>query len=267
MEKSSAPVPTPIDKRDNGTPCPLSLFCVIIPTYNNERTLLDIVDRSLAVCPNVIVVNDGSTDATAQLLAQKANITIVGYTPNRGKGYALKQGLRHAREKGFRYAVTIDSDGQHQPEEISRLIAVARQHAAEKILVVGSRNLHADGMPQQNTFANRFSNFWFTLQTAQRLPDTQTGFRLYQLDALPSLSLITNRYESELEMLVFSAWRGVRLLAEPITVYYPPKEERVSHFRPGADFARISLLNTFLCLAALCYGYPSILFHKISHKR
>ena len=127
--------------------------------------------------------------------------------------------------------------------------------------MVGSRNLQADGMPAGNTFANRFSNFWFRVQTGISLPDTQTGFRLYPLHHLPCLGLLTARYESELELLVFSAWRGARLVPVGISVSYPG--DRVSHFRPFWDFFRISLLNTALCIIALVYGYPRMLITKL----
>ena len=236
-------------------------YCAVIPTYNNVRTVADIVRRTLAVCSDVIVVNDGSTDDTLQELQPFGDtIRIITYSRNRGKGYALRRGLEAARKAGFDYAVTIDSDGQHSPEEIPTLTAATqtiKQSSNQAILVVGSRNLQADGMPAGNTFANRFSNFWFHLQTGLRLPDTQTGFRVYPLHNLPCLSLLTYRYESELELLVFSAWRGVRIVPVPVSVSYPA--DRVSHFRPFRDFFRISLLNTILCLLAIVYGYPRML--------
>lgn len=241
-------------------------YCLIIPTYNNASTLVDVVERSLAVCADVIVVNDGSTDQTSDLLAAMDNVTVVSYTPNKGKGHALCEGFRKARTMGFDYAITIDADGQHFPEDIQNLLSTLNgeiDKGNEKVLVVGSRNLNAPGMPSGNTFANKFSNFWFTVQTAQRLPDTQTGFRIYPLHHLPNLGFITSRYESELELLVFSAWRNVIIVPSPVRVYYPPAEERVSHFRPFADFARISVLNTFLCIAALVYGYPSMLIRRL----
>lgn len=240
--------------------------CTVIPTYNNARTVADIVRRTLAVCPNVIVVNDGSTDNTLQELQPLGDsITIITYSRNRGKGYALRRGLEAARTAGFDYAVTIDSDGQHSPEEIPSLIAATSQSlnnsASLPILIVGSRNLQADGMPAGNTFANRFSNFWFHLQTGLKLPDTQTGFRLYPLHHLPCLRLLTYRYESELELLVFSAWRGVKIVPVPVSVSYP--DDRVSHFRPFRDFLRISLLNSVLCLLAIVYGYPRMALNRL----
>ena len=101
-----------------------------------------------------------------------------------------------------------------------------------------------------------------TVQTCRRVPDTQTGFRLYPLRKLWGYRLLTARYEAELELLVFAAWHGVAIHSIPVDVYYPPAEERVSHFRPGADFARISALNTLLCGLAVVYGLPCWLWRK-----
>ncbi|MBO4614889.1 MAG: glycosyltransferase family 2 protein [Bacteroidales bacterium] len=244
-------------------------FCTLIPTYNNGKTLGNIIERTLAVCSNIVVVNDGSTDNTADVLdtfSENKNITVVSYPKNKGKGYALRLGLQKARELGFDYAVTVDSDGQHFPEDIPLLLEAAKNANVSRVLVVGSRNLKAEGMPEKNTFANNFSNFWFKVQTFKKLPDTQTGFRLYSLHNLPNLKILTRRYETELELLVFSAWRNVKLIPTQVRVYYPPKEERVSHFRPVADFTRISILNTFLCFAALLYGYPSMLIRSLIRK-
>lgn len=258
------------------------LYCILIPTYNNARTLSSVIDRSLSVCSDVIVVNDGSTDDTIKLLSSYGSkIDVISYEKNRGKGYALKRGLLHAKKRGFRYAITLDSDGQHFPEDAALLVQICTSscgtHGVDEacgghvcrpthILVVGCRNLSADGMPRENSFANRFSNFWFKVQTGNVLPDTQSGYRLYDLEALPSFLFVTNRYESELELLVFSVWRGVKVVGVPVRVYYAPEGERVSHFRPFMDFFRISVLNTLLCFAAIFYGYPRMLLEKVKGK-
>jgi hypothetical protein len=118
-------------------------------------------------------------------------------------------------------------------------------------------------MPSGNNFANKFSNFWFTAQTGRRLKDTQNGFRLYPLAAMKGMRPLTSRFEAELELLVRAAWKGIPIRPVPVNVFYPPKDERVSHFRPGKDFLRISLLNTCLTILAILYGYPSILWHKL----
>ena len=117
-------------------------------------------------------------------------------------------------------------------------------------------------MPSSSSFANRFSNFWFRLQTAQNVPDTQTGFRLYPLKKIKGLNILTSRYEAELELLVLSAWNNVKIISVPIKVYYPLENERITHYRPFMDFFRISLVNIVFCLGALFYALPlSIMRH------
>ena len=237
-------------------------ICAVVPTYNNAGTLAGVLDGVYKHISDIIVVNDGSTDGTAALLAgSPVPFTLVKFEANKGKGAALKAGLLKARELGFDYAVTIDSDGQHFPSDIPAFLSAIAENPGA--MIIGSRNIKAENMSRGSIFANHFSNFWFTLQTWIKLPDTQTGFRAYPLAGLPSLAMLTSRYEAELELLVFSAWRGVRLIPIPVKVDYP--EDRVSSFRPGADFARISVLNTILCLLALVYGYPRMLINKIFH--
>ena len=237
--------------------------CAIVPTYNNVGTVGDVLRRLQPYVEHIIVVNDGSTDATSELLQewQQKGVTVVEYTPNRGKGYALKVGFEAALSLGYDYAITLDADGQHYPEELPKVAEAMQQHPGA--LIVGNRKLQQENMPGKNTFANYFSNFWFMLQTWQYLPDTQTGYRVYPLHQMRHLNWLTHRYEAELELLVLAAWQGTQLVSVPIQVYYPPKEERVSHFRPFWDFARISVLNTVLCILCLCYGWWAILWHKL----
>jgi glycosyltransferase involved in cell wall biosynthesis len=238
--------------------------CVIIPTYNNGRILPSVLDATLSHTSSVIVVNDGSTDETDKVLAQyQPTVKIVSCRKNKGKGYALSRGFDKAEELGFRYAVTLDSDGQHAISDLPLFLEAIKKHP--EAMVIGSRKLKQENMPQKNTFANQFSNFWFTLQTGRKLPDTQTGFRLYPLAAMKKMRPFTSRYEAELELLVRSAWRNIPQIPVAIQVHYPPKEERITHFRPGVDFLRISLLNTCFVFLALCYGYPSRLIRRCFH--
>lgn len=229
-------------------------ICIVIPTYNNAGTLADVVRDVLYYCEDVIVVNDGSTDGTSQILQAIPNIIVVEYEKNKGKGYALKKGFQKALSLGFAYAITIDADGQHLASDIPLLLHSNQEYPGA--LIVGERELKGVQRSKGSDFANKFSNFWFYIQTGKKLPDTQTGYRLYPLKKLYGLAFLTSRYEAELELLVFSSWHGVRLVSVPIHVYYPPKEERVSHFRPGMDFVRISVLNTVLCVMAIIYGLP-----------
>ena len=244
--------------------------CVVIPCYNNGKTVADVVRQAMEYCEDVIVVNDGSTDHTAMAFethgraSLQNDITVITHPVNKGKGKALTTGFRAAMEKGFRYAITMDADGQHYACDLPAFADALSTHS--NTLIVGSRQFDQPNMPSKNSFANRFSNFWFTVQTGQKLPDTQTGYRLYPLNKMGKMKLFTSRYEAELSLLVRSAWRGIEILPIPINVYYPPKEERVSHFRPGVDFFRISVLNTFLTFAAILYGYPAMLYHHVKRK-
>jgi glycosyltransferase involved in cell wall biosynthesis len=228
--------------------------CAIIPTYNNAATLQFVIDDVNQYIPDIIIVNDGSTDSTPEILLKNPDLTIVEYSPNRGKGYALKRGFKIALQKGFRYAITIDSDGQHRGTDIPAFFDKIQQYPDS--LIVGSRQLQQENMSDGSKFANKFSNFWFRLQTGINLPDTQSGFRLYPLKKIDRICFVTNRYEAELEMIVRSAWRGIIVCEIPISVYYPPPEKRVSHFRPFSDFSRISVLNTIFTIIAFLYAYP-----------
>jgi len=227
---------------------------VVVPTYNNGGTIARVLTDVLNYCDKVLVVNDGSTDDTAWILASFPNIRVVAYEKNRGKGYALKLALRTARASGYDYAITIDADGQHFADDIPAF--VARIEEVPDALLIGARNLTADNMPSKNTFANKFSNFWYKVETGRTLADTQSGFRLYPLRRLEKMRFLSGRYEFEVEVIVRAAWRGVPVGNIPVKVYYPPAGERVSHFRPLKDFTRISLLNTVLVLCALLFYYP-----------
>lgn len=237
-------------------------LCVIIPTYNNVGTIAAVVESVWAFCKDIIVVSDGGTDGTNEVLRIYTNpITVVSYPQNKGKGYALIAGFKKAMAMGYTHAITIDADGQHFASDIPMFIK--EMERCPDAIIIGNRNLNEKNMPQGNTFANKFSNFWFHLQTGVSLADTQSGYRLYPLTQLHGLSLITSRYEAELELLVMAAWRGTNIASIPVRVYYPPAEERVTHFRPIYDFVRISVLNVILCIGAVVYGWPMRIIRSI----
>ncbi len=232
-----------------------NLLCVVvIPTYNNERTLMSVIDDVLCFTDDIIVVNDGSTDGTTTLLAGRQDVDVIHFRENKGKGVALQAGFQRALTRGFRYVISIDSDGQHYPEEMLSFIEYIEQ--VPDSLVVGARNLNAENMPEKNSFANKFSNFWLFVETGKQLIDTQSGYRLYPVERLKGIRWFTRRYEFELEVLVRAIWKGINVVNLPVKVFYPPKEERVSHFRPARDFFRISIVNTILVLVALLFVYP-----------
>ncbi len=228
---------------------------IIIPTYNNAGTVEDVLKRTLEQGYPVMVVNDGCTDSTKDILGQYPQITVITHPENRGKGAALKSAFKKAREMGYKFALTLDADGQHYPEDIPLLMA----QKGDRTLVVGSRNMQ--GKDGKSSFANKLSNRTFAAYSWTWIPDTQTGYRLYPLNDLPPLWVISARYEAELSLLMFSAWKGIKLVPVEIRVNYP--EDRVTHFRPFQDFTRITLLNCFFLPVTILYGYPRMLLRKL----
>ncbi len=241
--------------------CSEQRVCVVVPTFNNATTVVAVVERVKPFCRDVIMVNDGSTDGTEVLLDGIEGIIMVSYPDNRGKGFALKAGFARARELGYRYAITIDSDGQHDPADIPLL--VERLVSEGEAMIIGSRNMEQPDVPSASSFGMRFSNFWFRVETGIRHPDTQSGFRLYPLEPLHRMHLFTNRFEFEIEAIVRLAWRGIPVTSVPVGVVYLPKPNRVSHFRPFRDFVRISLLNTCLVFLALIWFRPMLYVRQL----
>jgi glycosyltransferase involved in cell wall biosynthesis len=236
--------------------------CVIIPTYNNSLTLDAVIRGVLAFTDQVIVVNDGSTDSTHRILLDYPGLFTLHLDKNKGKGFAIRQGFREADKLGYAFAITIDSDGQHLPEDLPKF--TEKLENEPETLIIGTRNLEQAGIPGGTTFGNRFSNFWTWVETGYKLPDTQSGYRLYPLKRLGKTRFFTNRFEFEIEVLVRSAWKGITITSVPVGVIYPPKNERVSHFRPFTDFARISVLNTCLVILALLFFRPWMIIRKMN---
>ncbi len=236
--------------------------CVLIPTYNNEKTLQKVIESVLAYTSNAIIINDGSTDSTSNILEIFPNLSQIHFQKNKGKGMALRAGFKKAFSDGFDYAITIDSDGQHYADDIPIFVNELKKN--EKTLLIGSRNMAHKSVPKNSSFGNKFSNFWFWAETGIKLNDTQSGFRLYPLKVMDEIPFYTSKFEFEIESIVKASWRGVEVKNVPIKVLY--NDERVSHFRPYKDFVRISVLNTWLILVALLYIKPRDLFRKMRKK-
>jgi glycosyltransferase involved in cell wall biosynthesis len=239
--------------------------CVIIPTYNNAATLAGVIEDVLLYCNQVIVVNDGSTDNTSDIVKSYPTVQFISYSKNVGKGWALRKAFNYAAEKGYKYAITIDSDGQHFAKDLPSFFDKVETFPGS--IIIGARNMGQASVPGGSSFGNKFSNFWFRVETGIKSPDTQSGYRLYPLEPLNRLRFITRKYEFEIEVLVRAAWKGIKVESVPVTVYYAPKEERVSHFRPFKDFFRISILNTVLVLISFLYIRPRNFFRILFNKQ
>lgn len=238
------------------------MCCVLVPTYNNENTLAAVIDNILEYTDHIIVVDDGSTDSTSEIL-KNANVREhIRMPKNRGKGYALRKGLRISAKLGYENAISMDSDGQHFASDLPVFLDSLKEQ--DQSLYIGARNMDEAGAPGKSNFGYKFSNFWYTITTGIRLPDTQCGYRLYPLKELNKMRFFTNRFEFEIEVLVRAAWKKIPVKAVPVKVYYPPTHERISHFRPFTDFLRISLLNTVLVILAMLFYRPYLFFSRLT---
>lgn len=241
--------------------------CVIIPTYNNAATLRGVLQGVLEFTSNIIVVNDGSSDSTSGILQEYPHLIIIELAENRGKGNALRLGFSKAEEKGFEYAISIDSDGQHYPEDLPVFLNALLQKKPldPELLIVGSRNMDDPSVPDKSSLGNIFSSFWYWVETGIRLQDTQCGYRLYPIKKVNSFQLFTSGFELEIEVLVKAAWEGVNVINLPVRVLYDPAE-RVTHFRPFMDVLRIVLLNIYFVFYGILVILPKKLFQQRQQK-
>lgn len=239
--------------------------CVIVPTYNNAKTLPRVLNGILELTNNIIVVNDGATDDTSKILKEYSQIKQVHLPENKGKGNALKAGFKTALENNYDFAITIDSDGQHFPEDIAIFLDALENEKTKNVLYIGARNMEQSDVPGKSSFGNKFSNFWFWFETGNWLTDTQCGFRLYPLKEIEKLKLYTPKFEFEIEVIVKAAWNGTLVKNVPVKIIYDD-QERVSHFRTVPDFTRISILNTWFVLATIFYIKPRDFYRRIKKK-
>ena len=219
-------------------------ICVIIPVYNNEKTIKDVVLQSKKYISQVIVINDGSSDKTGEILNSIDGIVLENFAENCGKGTALQRGFEIARDLGFTHAITLDADGQHFPEWIEKAVAECEKNP--DALLIGARigEICGENAPKKNIRARKFGNIWIKIYTGFKLSDTQSGMRVYPVEKMRDIKFKTPRFEFEQEVLVKSAWAGIKLAEFAIPQFYQSAEERVSHYRVFQDSVRISWFFT-----------------------
>lgn len=224
---------------------------VIIPVYNHPYYLAEVISEAKEVGLPLYVVDDGSTDQTASLLDRTPGITLLRHRHNLGKGAALLTGFAAASGDGYRWAVTLDGDGQHRPKDIKSLLAALSDGA--RCLVVGARQGMENNanVPWTSSFGRKFSNFWVWAAGGPLLTDSQSGFRLYPLPETLSLGVLARRYQFEVEVLVSARQHGLTVREAAISVVYQARGERISHFRPWRDFWRNSVTFNRLIWARL----------------
>jgi len=213
---------------------------VIIPVYNHGSRIVDVVRRTSRLDLPIFVIDDGSTDSTAANIEKLYGITCLRHPVNLGKGAAIITGLAAAREQNYDYAVTLDGDGQHDPEDVEVLLRAIDND--ERVIVIGCRQGMKEGqnVPWTSRFGRKFSNFWVWAAGGPLVDDSQSGFRLYPVRETVQLEVKAQRYQFEVEVLVRARQQGIEIREVPVRVIYQPKGVRVSHFRPWLDFYRNS---------------------------
>lgn len=212
-------------------------IAVIIPLYNHEKNVRNVVLDTLALDLPVFVVDDGSTDKSVENIKDIEGVTLLRHPVNRGKGAAILTGF-HAVARDFDWAVTLDADGQHNPMDALNMIK--RIPEGVRPIVVGMRTGMAETAPWTSRFGRKFSNFWVWTSGGPLLTDSQSGFRIYPLPECLELDVLARRFQFEVEVLVKAKRKKIPVMEVPVSVNYPPDGTRVSHFRPFVDFLRNS---------------------------
>ncbi len=206
----------------------------IIPAYQDEKHIADIVRRTRERLDHVLVVDDGSSDQTGQR-AREAGAEVIIHNQNRGKGDAIKTGLEHCLDRKAAWVILLDSDGQHLPEEIDGFLAAAAVHPMRPTFLIGNRMNNVIGMPFIRRVVNRYMSRQISRVCKQEIPDTQCGFRMLDHQLVPQLLGGGDRFEYDTEVLIIASRKGYRIESVPITTVYT---DQVSKIRPLRDAIR-----------------------------
>lgn len=225
----------------------LFAVAVAVPVFNNERTVAKVVRGVLDLGLPVLVIDDGSTDGSSLGLADLP-VSRIDFPVNRGKGVAIRAAFQWAKKNNFSHLITIDADGQHDPQDIPRFIEKVRESPSK--VIIGKRHFNAD-VPGKSRFGRAWSNLWTRIVSGKSTPDSQSGFRAYPAGLLADMKFLGRRYEFEVEVLARAAWAGLEFDWVDVSVRYFQGQERISHFKPLRDNFRISVIYALLVLRRL----------------
>jgi len=210
---------------------------VIVPTYNNPKSIQQVTDDVLSHGYRLIVVDDGSNPKVK--LLQNKNLIIIRHDTNLGKGMAIVSGAKEVKKRGCDYFVTLDGDGQHMASQIQYLLDSCD---GDDEIIIGARNFDIQNVPNGSKIGRWFSNIGACWDTGCQIEDSLSGFRLYPTSIL-DLSIKTKKFDWEMEVLVKHAWKGRLIKEKIIECYYPSPEERVSHFKKFWDTMAIIMVH------------------------
>lgn len=214
-------------------------FCIVVPVYNSPY-IKEVIGDILSYGYKVIVVDDGSDEAVD---LDTMDVELLRHATNQGKGQAILSGAARAKELGCDCFVTMDADKQHISSQIKKLLEAYE----DETIVVGNRDFSGDNVPDSSKFGRKFSNFWVMLETFKKLGDTQSGFRMYPVSIL-ELPLKNKRFDFEIEILVHHLYACRKIKDVEVECYYPPHQERISHFNKIDDNIKLTLIHTKLMI-------------------
>lgn len=211
--------------------------CIVIPTYNEAKTIASLIGRIHQSCAEVevVVVDDGSGDNTSEI-ARGSQATVLKNKKNEGKGASLIKGFNYALSKGFEAVITMDGDGQHLPDDILYFMRLAQY--SENAIFIGNRMLKPKDMPYPRILTNKFMSWLISKVVKQAIQDTQCGFRLIKREVLEKINLRTSKYETESEILIKAARLGFKIESIPIKSVYTGEKSRINPFIDTLRFIR-----------------------------
>jgi len=210
----------------------------LVPALDAADTITRVVTGALPYVERVLVVDDGSGDGTAGK-AESAGARVISHGRNLGKGEALKTGFGYALEEGFDAVVTLDADTQHDPEDIPRLLAAME---AGSDIVIGARLAEKEVIPRARYYTNLVGVTCISWRAGCHIDDTQSGYRVYRMEAVRDIKLGTHRFDTESEILIKAGRRGKRITTVPVRAIYTDEIVSKSHFRPVYDTYRICMV-------------------------
>ena len=210
-------------------------IAAVIPFFNESRTIYQIVNNTLKYVDCVIAVDDGSTDDSSSKIPESKNITLLKFKANRGKGFALREGLSEAVKKGYSQIITLDADLQHNPDEIPLLIYELNNFD----IVIGNRLNNLTNMPLQRKMSNKITSFLLSLKTGKKIIDSQCGFRAYRAEVIKNINTINNGYEAESEILIKASRRGYKIGFTDISTIYGNEQSKISPVQTTLNFVKV----------------------------
>ncbi len=213
-------------------------FCILIPVYNEYKTIGRVIDNLNKSGYPYLIVDDGSTDNSWDYLVQKAKYRLVRYPKNRGKGFAIKEGAKKIKENGYDYILTMDADNQHSFSDIPIFLEALKIHPDAKI-IVGNRLHNPKEMPLIRLLTNKFLSLVISKLIDIHIPDTQCGFRLVHKDVF-NLDLKSNRFEFESEMLAKASRVGYKIVSVPIQcIYHKNRKSKINPIRDSLKYMKM----------------------------